>query len=400
MKAIETVCVRLEETKPSKNLPGVSRSWNYREVTVEDVKNTMIITSLLTKQKREDQHQQEKDRISFAVVLGVCLSPRGHVLEAIRNQGTRACLTGASRGCRSGGRGRGTGLMAVGSDVLTIVSAFFEWDKVELHRELDLQGGMGQNKCLFSPCGNFILSSSCNGDAVTSEFRLWGATSGDLLRGGGWDYQEGEYKLWGTTAVSVLSHDCCFFPDGKTIVSADDDHKLRLWNVECGTLSSTLEGHTGPVSCVDVSPDGTHILSGSEDGTVRLWNFTADANFAGVDMLECTLPLVTGKCFCCSFSPNGALFLFGDGASLKLGNPTTYQLQHTLTGHSRTVKTCSFAPDGVSILSGSFDGTLKLWHATTGGLLRTLYGHTNFYEGSPMKVECETADCGTLESFI
>jgi WD40 repeat protein len=143
-----------------------------------------------------------------------------------------------------------------------------------------------------------------------------------------------------------------------------------------GTLSRTLEGHTDEVDCIDVSPNGAQILSGSPDCTVKLWNFPKDANIAGGEMLQCTLTLDSHAIYCCSFSPNGALFLFGCHASLKLHDSTTHQLQHTFTGHSNTVSSCSFALDGASILSGSWDGTLKLWCTITGGLLRTLCGHT------------------------
>jgi WD40 repeat protein len=166
----------------------------------------------------------------------------------------------------------------------------------------------------------------------------------------------------------------CLTPDGKTVVSADADCMLRLWNVETGTLSRTLE-HTEQVTCVDVSPDGEHILAGCVRHH-RLWNFTTE-------VLECTLPIEWSSCCCCcSFSPNGALFLVGDGASLKLYDSMTHQLQHTFNRpyatlsfwHSK-VWSCTHAPDGASILGGFDDGTLKLWCVVTGRLLRTLYGH-------------------------
>lgn len=46
-------------------------------------------------------------------------------------------------------------------------------------------------------------------------------------------------------------------------------------------------------------------------------------------------------------------------------------------GHSKTVTSVAFSPNGKMILSASWDQTIKLWDATTGRALRTFGGHTN-----------------------
>jgi WD40 repeat protein len=48
----------------------------------------------------------------------------------------------------------------------------------------------------------------------------------------------------------------------------------------------------------------------------------------------------------------------------------------TLTGHTEIVFQSTFSPDGSTLLSGSLDGTARLWDVATGATLRTFVGHT------------------------
>ena len=46
--------------------------------------------------------------------------------------------------------------------------------------------------------------------------------------------------------------------------------------------------------------------------------------------------------------------------------------------HDGPVRSVAFSSDGRQILTGSWDGTAKLWDSTSGDLLRTFEGHTNY----------------------
>ena len=46
-------------------------------------------------------------------------------------------------------------------------------------------------------------------------------------------------------------------------------------------------------------------------------------------------------------------------------------------GHSYSVNSVAFSPDGQSILSGSKDKTIKLWDKGSGKMLKSFEGHSN-----------------------
>ncbi len=84
-----------------------------------------------------------------------------------------------------------------------------------------------------------------------------------------------------------------------------------------------------------------------------------------------------GSLYCVAYSPDGTMFLTGEGAGtatlFDLGTGT--QLQ-TFSGHTDSVQSVAFSPDGTRVLTGSADTTAKLWDAASGVLLRTFSGHT------------------------
>src|SRR5260370_27047235 len=49
----------------------------------------------------------------------------------------------------------------------------------------------------------------------------------------------------------------------------------------------------------------------------------------------------------------------------------------TLCGHTDTIQTVTFSPDGALLASASRDETIKLWEVKTGRNLATLTGHDN-----------------------
>lgn len=76
-------------------------------------------------------------------------------------------------------------------------------------------------------------------------------------------------------AISALQ----FNPDNKMLLSASDDHTVRVWRGGSSNPSSCFLGHSQSVVSVDWVDD-KRILSASMDGSVRLWSLTDNSLLA------------------------------------------------------------------------------------------------------------------------
>lgn len=79
---------------------------------------------------------------------------------------------------------------------------------------------------------------------------------------------------------------------------------------------------------------------------------------------------------CCAVSVDGSLLVTGsvDGTA-RLWDLGSGQERHLLTGHAGTVTGCAVAPDGGWVVTSSQDRTLRIWDAMTGAQIQVLRGH-------------------------
>jgi WD40 repeat protein len=78
-----------------------------------------------------------------------------------------------------------------------------------------------------------------------------------------------------------------------------------------------------------------------------------------------------------AFSPDGKQVVSGSwDRTVQLWDVATGAPLQTLEGHTSWVSSVAFSPDGKQVVSGSWDRTVRLWDAATGAPLQTLEGHT------------------------
>ncbi len=80
-----------------------------------------------------------------------------------------------------------------------------------------------------------------------------------------------------------------------------------------------------------------------------------------------------------AFSPNGKQVVSGSGdQTVRLWDAATGAALQTLEGHTYSVTSVAFSPNGKQVVSGSGDKTVRLWDAATGKALQALEGHSGW----------------------
>lgn len=79
-----------------------------------------------------------------------------------------------------------------------------------------------------------------------------------------------------------------------------------------------------------------------------------------------------------AFSPDGWYLVSGSrDKTVRIWNVTTGEPLQTLEGHAMTaIRSVAYSPDGQQIVSGSWDNAVRVWDAVSGQILKTLNGHT------------------------
>jgi len=70
------------------------------------------------------------------------------------------------------------------------------------------------------------------------------------------------------------------------------------------------------------------------------------------------------------------------------------------SGHTDTVVSLVFFPDGTSLVSGSLDCAVKLWDIQTGGVVKTFSGHTGEVWSVSISADCTRIASGSSDNTI
>src|SRR6185295_14334145 len=87
-----------------------------------------------------------------------------------------------------------------------------------------------------------------------------------------WLVETGERVLQFGTGGNRDVFALAYSPDGKWILSGQQESDAVLWNAETGGEQRRLKGHAGWIVSVAFSPDGLSAATGSQDETIIVWD--------------------------------------------------------------------------------------------------------------------------------
>ncbi len=205
----------------------------------------------------------------------------------------------------------------------------------------------------FSADGRFVLAGLWDG-----QLAVWDFATRKVVP------TRKEHTGW-VTVVAVA-------PNSKTFATASSDRTVNLWEAATFKNIARLRGHVGEVWSLAFSPDGHTIVSGSAEGSTKLWS--ADTRHSD--------PVIEGSSAVLGFMGDGRQLIAATSNGVCAWTPETgarmdFPIPTNLPISAVTLPPYHMKPDEpIGALSRS-DGTVEVWHLTTGAKVGAWPAHSD-----------------------
>ncbi|CAE6378817.1 unnamed protein product [Rhizoctonia solani] len=219
--------------------------------------------------------------------------------------------------------------------------------------------------------GTFIVSFLPSGHACRSHHNLCllDASNGRLF---------GQHHYEGVESIAIS-------PEGDRIAGVIN-HTINIWDTNRGKLTAPFSSHTDQITSVSFSADGSRIISASNDHTVRLWNvFHKVRHVKSIPEINCGIdPRIV------AFAPEQICIAIATSGMTRIrvvsfDSPCTPRITCHWQTYSQ-IKALQFSLDATRIFSVHASGTMYIWDARTLEIIDGPYSCTSNYQ-------IETAEC-------
>ena len=216
----------------------------------------------------------------------------------------------------------------------------------------------------------------------------------------------------------------CLQFDADKILTGSDDTNINVYDTCTGALRARLEGHEGGVWALQY--EGSTLVSGSTDRSVRVWDIdkrVCTHVFLGhTSTVRCLIILMPTEI---AKTPNGRPIIMpkepiivtgsrdstlrvwklprpDDPPHVQASNPqedteSPYFIR-ALVGHGHSVR--AIAAHGDTLVSGSYDSTVRVWKISTGETVHRLQGHNSKVYSVVLDHERNRCISGSMDNLV
>ncbi len=176
-----------------------------------------------------------------------------------------------------------------------------------------------------------------------SPLRVYSTESGRVL--GNWECPSQDMR------VVTIS------PDGQTIAVGGRNGRLRIWSGD-GTVRQDLRAHDQRLRTLVFSPDGQRLISAGEDRSICVWE---TATGKEIRHIRCG----HGKILAAAMLDARRLATATSENAIEIWDVAGGDRLDVLRGHTGSVS--ALANHGDTLISGSYDATVRMWTLPQGG---------------------------------